>query len=133
VDILTLVRIFFRRWYVSVPISVAACLFALYVQSTVPPAYEASGSVLFELPVFYPSRLPISMVDLEAIADSVTDELDDDLLIRVRGSTSVEVIAVADTGVQAENLAAEALDRLESAVTAVLGEGGHPFGQRDEG
>jgi hypothetical protein len=124
VDILTLVRIFFRRWYVSVPISVAACLFALYVQSTVPPAYEASGSVLFEHPEFDPSRLPITMVDLDAIADSVTDELDDDLLIRVRGSTSVEVIAVADTGVQAENLAAEALDRLESAVTAVQVEGG---------
>lgn len=86
-DLLTLIRIVLRRWYVTMPVLLVAFGLALYVQSTIPEKYEARGSVLLEDPRLDPSRLPASFVHTGAILD------------RFEESDAPTVVATGDTRV----------------------------------
>ena len=94
-DILTIARSVFRRWYVVLPIVVGAMAVAFYISSTIPPQYEARGQILLASPDLDPSNLPRSSVDLSELAGQlVTDAVQAPLLV---GDTSLEVSASGDS------------------------------------
>ena len=68
-DLLTIIRIVFRRWYVTVPILIVTMVVAFAVQSATPPQYAATGTVMLEEPQFDPSRLPTSVVNSSVLID----------------------------------------------------------------
>lgn len=94
-DILTIARSVFRRWYVVVPIVAGALAVAFYMNSTIPPQYEAQGQILLASPDLDPSNLPRSFVDLGELAGLlVTDAVQAPLLA---GDASIDVSASGDT------------------------------------
>ena len=67
-DILSVVVAVFKRWYVTVPIMLAALVGAYYVHSTIPPQYEARGQILLASPDLDPEGLPRTVVNLGEVA-----------------------------------------------------------------
>lgn len=65
-DLLTLIRVVLRRWYVALPIILASMGAAWWVQSNTPPTYEATGSILLASPELDPSRIPFVVADVGA-------------------------------------------------------------------
>lgn len=79
-DLLTIVQAVFRRWYVAVPIGLAALGIAVYLQSNIPPQYQAAGQILLAEPRLDPSRLPSAAVDLSGTLALLEDEAVSDQL-----------------------------------------------------
>lgn len=91
VDILTIATSVFRRWYLTFPVMLAAIGIALYVNSTIPPQYQAQGQILLASPDLDPSGLPRSFVDVAELAGELTtDAVGGPLVV---GSASIDVSA----------------------------------------
>ena len=73
-DILSLVGTVVRRWYVTVPIVLAALGVAFYVNSNIPPEYQAEGQVLLASPDLDPAGLPRAVVNLGEVAGEAATE-----------------------------------------------------------
>jgi hypothetical protein len=124
VDLLAIVRIVLRRWYVSVPIVVATLVGAVVLQSNVPSQFRTSGSVWLVDPQFDPARLP----DPEGLLDDAiaelqgTDALDEitigdaEIAVGSIGEATVEAIATAESPEGAQQSVEAALIRLEEEV-----------------
>lgn len=71
-DVLTIIQSVLRRWYIALPILAAAAGAAYYVNSTIPPQFEAQGQVLLAGPDFDPTGLPRTIVDLPEVTGRLT-------------------------------------------------------------
>ncbi len=70
-DLLTIIQAVLRRWYVAAPILLAFAAGAYYVNSTIPPQFEARGQVLLADPELDPSNLPRQSVSLTELVDEL--------------------------------------------------------------
>ena len=94
-DILTIALSVLRRWYITVPVMVATVAIAFYVNSTIPPQYEASGQILLASPDLDPSNLPRSSIDLGSLAGQLnTEAVRSPLQV---GDSDIEASAAADS------------------------------------
>lgn len=131
-DLLALIQIVVRRWYATVPILLATIGLAAYVQSAIPPEYEARGSVLLEEPRFDPSRLPTSVVN----ADTLVDRFDQDqvgaslmvgetqLIPQVRDRSTIEITGVGADPDEVASTVDGAMDWFVDDVTTLQDEEG---------
>lgn len=67
-DLISVLKLMVRRWYIAGPVIVATLIVAFVMQSNVPREYEARGTLLLSSPEFDPSRAPQVAVEL---ADAV--------------------------------------------------------------
>ena len=116
-DLLTILRAVLRRWYVVVPVGLLALGAAVYVQATIPPQYEARGSVLLESPEFDTSRLPSSVVNANALLDRI--ETGDTLAELGSGGASLLPLAIERNAVELQAVAAEPADAISSVETGL--------------
>ena len=131
-DLITLIQIVFRRWYVTVPILLATIGLAAYVQSIIPPAYEARGSVLLEDARFDPSRLPATFVNAEALIDRFDHgpagrDLavgETQLIPHARDLNTIEITAVGADSEEVESSVDEAMDWFVGDVSTLQEEEG---------
>ena len=131
-DLITLIQIVFRRWYVTVPILLATIGLAAYVQSTIPPEYEARGSVLLEEPRFDPSRLPATFVNAEALVDrfdqgrvgSDRSVGDTEIVPHARDRNTVEITAIGSEPDEVGSSVEGAMDWIVDDVTTLQEEEG---------
>ena len=131
-DLITLIQIVFRRWYVTVPILMATIGLAAYVQSTIPPAYEARGLVLLEEPQFDPSRLPETFVNAQALVDRIDQSQvrgdlavgDTQLVPNAPDRNTVEIVAIGSEPGQVESSVDGVMDWLVDDVTTLQDEEG---------
>lgn len=90
-DILTIIAAVFKRWYVTVPIVLAALGAAYYVDSTLPPQYQAQGQILLASPDLDPAGLPRTVVNLGEIAgEAATAQAQGEV---VEGNTDLTITA----------------------------------------
>jgi hypothetical protein len=101
-DLLTLLRIAFRRWYVALPVMFAALALALTAQASTAPQFQSVGSVLLEEPTLDSARLPRSLVSI------------DDLVARLNEGEAA--VAPAGSGIE---VVAQAVDRSNIEITAL--------------
>lgn len=124
-DLLTILKIVFRRWYVTVPIVLIALLAAWQVQSGIAPMYEARGSVLLEEPRFDPSRSPTSLVNAETVVtmletEGIIDEAsrgETDMVSRARDLTTIEFAAAGRNAAAVSSSVDRVLELARDAVT----------------
>jgi hypothetical protein len=137
-DLLSLVRIFFRRWAVTVPIIVLTLAAATYVQVNVPPQYQARGSVLLATPELDPSRLPSSVVDLPSLVDELETEQTasglvapgSEILVRIREDGVFETNSVSTSAEAAEQTVENVIAWLIEEVARVQVEADVPESER---
>jgi hypothetical protein len=123
VDLLTLAWVVLRRWYITVPVLVGTALIAAYLQTQVPPQYEARGAVLLESPEANPADLPISLIELDALAAIVAAEASsgaaDDVEVQTTSATSADILVTAPTARQAQSAMSGIVSQLTEAIVAV--------------
>ena len=126
-DLLTIIQTVLRRWYVTLPVLLATFGLAFYVQTTIPPEYEAQGSVLLEEPRFDPSRLPTSFVNAGAIIDRYEESEaattlpvgDVQVVPQARDSSTLEIIAIGSDPNDVESSTMAAMDWVSADVAAL--------------
>jgi hypothetical protein len=126
-DLLTIVRVVLRRWYITGPVVVMTLIAAFIMQGNVPSQFRASGSILITDPQFDPSRLPDPGAVVEEATVSVQDPetLDElapgpsDVAFGMVGNATVEAVATAESPREAERIARSALVRLADEVAEV--------------
>ena len=126
-DLLTIIQTVLRRWYVTVPVLLATFGLAFYVQTNIPPEYEARGSVLLEEPRFDPSRLPASFVNAGAIIDrfeegdaATTLPVGDAQVVpQARDSSTLEITAIGSDPNDVESSTTAAMDWVSTEVAAL--------------
>ena len=119
-DLLTVIRVVIRRWYVVAPLLLATVVAGIALNSTIPGHYRTTGSLLITDPALNPDGPP----DPERLIDEVIDDMADDGALEQRladgtetsispiGNASIEAVAVADSTTDAERN----VDRLLSSM-----------------
>lgn len=123
-DLLKLIQIVLRRWYLTVPILLVSVGLGVYVQSITPSEYEAAGSLILEEARFDPSRLATSVVNAGALVArfEATDlpsrlgESDTQLVLQSRDTLTLEVRAAGSSRTAVEASAEAAVDWISSEV-----------------
>ena len=123
VDLVALVRILLRRWYVVVAMLAVTVVGAWLVNEQVPPTYEASGYVVLEEPGFDPGNLPRALVDMEALAAAVSDTppsgvSPSDFSVTADDDESWDILAAGSSETAAARTAAAVADELAGLVEA---------------
>lgn len=77
-DILTIVQAVIRRWYLTLPIILMGLGGAYFLDSSIPPEYEANGQVLLANPELDPTGLPSALVDVDDVVARINAGLIDD-------------------------------------------------------
>jgi hypothetical protein len=122
-DLLSILVVMVRRWYVSLPVLLVTFVAAVYLQASSEPRYEARGSVLLTEPQLDPSGLPASVVTTSHLIDRVEageaataiGEAGGDFVIR-GGDDGFEVVAIAASAEEAQSAARSIQDQLVAAV-----------------
>jgi len=123
-DLLKLIQIVLRRWYLTVPILLASFGLGAYVQSVTPAEYDAAGSLILEEARFDPSRLATSVVNAGEIVArfEATDmpsrlgENDTQLVLQGRDSLTLEVRAAGSARAAVESSVEDAIEWISSEV-----------------
>ena len=120
-DILTIIAAVFRRWYVTVPIVLASLGTAYYIDSTLPPQYEARGQVLLASPDLDPAGLPRTVVNLGEIAgEAATIQAQDQM---IEGNAELTVTArIRALTVDVEGSSVDVVEATYANAVAWLGE-----------
>lgn len=99
-DLVTLIKIMGRRWWVTVPILIATVVAAANVQSDAPREFEVSGTVLIATPDLDSSRLPLTVVDVPSAVAQVSDDETADRAVAADGTDDFQVRRVSSTRVE---------------------------------
>ena len=99
-DLVTLLQLMIRRWWVTVPILIATVVATANVQSDAPKEYEVSGTVLIATPDLDSTRLPLTVVDVSSAVAQVSDEETADRAVAADGTDDFQVRRVSPTRVE---------------------------------
>lgn len=125
-DLLTLIQVVLRRWYVTIPVMLATLGVAWWVQTNTPPTYEASGAMLLAGPELEPSRMPFVVADVVGHVARLDDlEVQGELAIGgatfaviPASPTILTIRAVGDTGEAAVETVGNVVEWLRTEVSA---------------
>lgn len=133
-DLLTVVQIVLRRWLVWVPVLIATIVVAVAVDRTIPPAYEAQGSVLLARPELDPSRFPQAATylagSLERIDAGRLGGSSSELTVNPIDRSVVEFVAVANTESTAVSAVGRAVTWLREDIESAQTEATVPESER---
>lgn len=114
-DLLSIIGILLRRWFVVVPVLVLTVLAAWHVHSRVPPQYEASGWVLLETPNLDATDDAMPELDIVAMGDDLAADPDG-----LPTGTRFVVQAGETPGRYVVSVAADSADAAETTATRVV-------------
>lgn len=129
-DLLSLIGILLRRWYVVIPVLLLTVLAAWFVHSRVPPEYEASGWVLLETPNLDATDDPLPDVDVVGIGDALAAEPEGlpsgvRFVVQAGGTPGQYVVSVAaSTAEAAETTATRVVDHISDEVARIQDDAG---------
>jgi hypothetical protein len=136
VDLVELIKLSLRRWYVVVPVLVATGIVAYIVQQGAPAEYQASGSVMLATPDLNPAGLPRAIIDIDSAlveieseegrAQLVAEGAQAEFLLRRIDPSLIEVYVTSESSATATATATAVVDRLAGHVTSTQDEAGVP-------
>jgi hypothetical protein len=136
VDLVELIKLSLRRWYVVVPVLVLTGIVAYIVQQRAPAEYQASGSVMLATPDLNPAGLPRAIIDIDnALVELESDEgraelaaegAEAEFLLRRIDPSLIEVYVTSDVSATATDTATVIVNRLATHVTSRQEDGGVP-------
>jgi hypothetical protein len=138
-DLLALVKLVVRRWYVVLPVVAISIGVAAFTQLQVEREYRAQGTLLLASPELDPSRSPRVPTELDAavqrfrtsegVAELVAAGASEDFTLTRLDALQVQVVVPA-TGAAAERTASVALEAIAESVLERQLEADIPEGER---
>ena len=126
-DLLTVIRVVIRRWYVVAPLMLATVVAGIALDATIPGQYRTTGSLLITDPALNPDGPP----DPERLIDEVIDEVADgdgleqrltdgtEISISPIGNATIEAAAVSDSATAAERNVDRLLSSLKDRMATI--------------